>query len=206
MRWPKCEGDPKKTSCIWDAAATSPAKEDHGCGKVDWHHVGEESKEDLELCSRELGGTSCALDNWLDPGRKAGGILAGLILPGALGNAAMANAFSCPGGDLSAWLQMCGPTPFPKASSPEGREEAKKIKDDLKYKDRSDDWSRCRDEAGAAATIVQSKLQQSKATLRIELEAGKTYYIQFHRRTDELKAVDDSTGAKEIGRLHPVTY
>ncbi len=204
LRWPKCEGDPKKANCNWDSAVQSVAKEDRGCGKVDWQHLGEEGKEDLELCSRELNATSCALGNWLDPGRKTGGILAGLILPGALGNAAMANALSCPG-NVGPWLQMCGSKPFPDPSSPEAKEEVKKIKLDLKNKDSSDDWSRCNNAVIQASAIVQSKILQAKTTLRIEVEAGKTYYVEFRQKEGDLRSVDTATGAKEVSRLHRAT-
>lgn len=195
LRWPKCLGDPRKPSCTWDAAGQTPEKEEHGCAKVDWRRVDEARHEDSALCRKELSTTSAALDNWLDPNRKSRELLLGMLVPGALGNVLLMDAASGPKGDLSAWLQMCGPNPFPQRSS----QEVDKIRSDLKRGDYSDEWSRCKNEAAAADLMLQVKER-----LRIEAEAGKTYYVEWSVSGSggKMKFVDAATGAKKISNLH----
>jgi len=100
---------------------------------------------------------------------------------------------------------MCGSKPFPNPSSQEAKTEVKRIRLDLKNKDYSDDWSRCNNEVAEALSIVLSKIRQSKGTLRIAAEAGRTYYVRFRRIQEDLKSVDAATGAKEVSRLHLAT-
>lgn len=200
LRWPKCVGDPKKANCSWDTAAHSPETEDHGCAKVNWRRLGEAGSEDVALCKRELATTSAALDKWIDPGRKRRGVIAGMLMPGPVGAAVLASAMSIPGGDISAWLQMCGPKPFPSPSP----QEADKIRRDLKNGDYSDEWSRCKNGTAEAYSMLSSK-----ELLRIEVEAGKTYYVKWHvpykpgTPAPKMELVDEATGASEIRGLHP---
>jgi hypothetical protein len=198
LRWPRCAGNPKKPSCSWDVSASSQVADDHGCAKVDWQHVDNADPEDLALCGRELNSTSAALDNWLDPVNKSAAILFGALIPGAIGNNALSNALNLPGGDIKAWLQMCGPDPFPARTS----QEVDKIKRDLKRGDTSDNWSRCSNQTAAADLMLQIKKR-----VRIEAEAGKTYYVKWSAASasgGKMTLEDEVTGAKGIKGLHPV--
>lgn len=189
LRWPKCEGTPRKSTCSWDAAVQSAEKEDYGCGKVDWRRVGEARRENVEQCEGALSETLAALANWFGTPKPTGGI--GLV---ALTHGQFHIAWfplSGPTGN-SFWLQMCGPNPFPKPSSPE----ADNIRRDVMSGNYSNDWSRCQHDAAEAYITLQSQER-----LRIEVEAGKTYYVRWAGNKMEL--VDAAKGTKEISGLHP---
>jgi hypothetical protein len=108
---------------------------------------------------------------------------------------------SIPGGDLSGWLQMCGPKPFPNPSSPE----ADKIRHDVKNGDSSADWSRCKNEVAEAERVLLSK-----ELLRIDVEAGRTYYVKWSvpykpgTPAPKMGLVDEATGAEETRGLRPI--
>lgn len=198
LQWPKCEGT--KRTYTWDTVVQSAEKEDCGCGKVDWNRVGEASKKDVGVCENALYETLAALANWFGtPPSKPGGVL--IILPtrpGANGGGGGVGGWmvgpssgSGPTGD-SVWLQMCGPNPLPKPSSPE----ADKIRRDVTSGNYSNDWSRCQRKAAEAFAMLRSKER-----LRIEVEAGKTYYVRWAGKKMEL--VDAAKGTKEISGLQP---
>jgi hypothetical protein len=194
LRWPKCGGAPRKPSCTWDASVQAPTNEDHGCARVDWQRLDEARPEDVRICRAELSATSAALDNWLDPNRKANELFLGMLLPTALGGGLLADSMSGPKGDLRAWLQMCGSDPFPARSS----QQVDKIRSDLKRGDNSDDWSRCKNEAAAADLALQLKER-----VRVEAEAGKTYYVKWSLTASggKMELVDEAKGAKEVRGL-----
>jgi len=205
LRWPRCEGDHKKADCSWDASAQSPDKAGSGCASVNWKNVVEADSEDSALCRRELDATAVALDNWLDPGRKRKATILGFALPGILGMGQLAKGLSIPGGDFGAWLQACGTSPFPSPSS----QESDRIRRNIENGDYSDNWTHCRGEVAEAYLMLSSK-----ELLRIEVQAGKTYYVKwsalrstFHpvksndQRPTKLELVDEATGASEISGL-----
>jgi hypothetical protein len=196
LRWPKCAGDPRKPNCTWDTSVQTQVNDDQGCSRVDWQHVDEARPEDLALCKRELSTTSAALENWIDPNRKSKEFLLGMLLPTTLGGGLLGDSISGPKGDLSAWLQMCGPGPFPQRSS----EAVEKIRSDLKRGDGSDDWSRCKDKEAAAYLLLIVK-----GRVRIDAQPGKTYYVRWSWAVSggKLEVVDEATGAKDVGKLHP---
>ena len=195
LRWPKCEGDPRKPSCTWDATVQPSGKEGHGCAQVNWRQADTARSEDLELCRKELSSISAALDNWLDPNRKSREFLLGMLLPPTIGSGLIVDSMTGPKGDLSTWLQACGVGPFPQRSP----QAVDKIRTDLKLGDNSDDWSRCKNEVAAAYWILQ--LHES---VRIEAEAGKTYYVRWSVSSSggNLKLEDEATGAKQLKGLH----
>jgi hypothetical protein len=183
LLWPKCEGDDKKTTCGWDATSQSPEKEDHGCGKVDWRHVEDARKEDLLMCRRELFNTAASIDHWLHPHAKAAAIALGMLIPGSTGNVILANGINMKTGNTS-WLQMCSPNPFPQpSSSPEAAR----------------DLENCEGRVEAAFKLVQVHV-----FLRIEAEAGKTYYVKWSVSSSggKLTLENEATGEKEARKLH----
>ena len=192
LRWPKCEGTPRKSTCTWDAAVQSAEKEDYGCGKVDWRRVGEARREDVAQCEDALSETLAALANWLGIRSKPGGVWLVAQDPRLLTPKIVhVPSVGGPTGD-SVWLQMCGPNSLPKQSSPE----ADKIRRDVTSGNYSNDWSRCQHEAAEAYITLQSQER-----LRIEVEVGKTYYVRWTGKKMEL--VDAAKGTKEISGLHP---
>jgi len=200
LRLPACDRNGKEIDCIWQTSPVAPLKTtDSGCGNIDWRHVEKASREDIALCSGELSNTFEALSTWIDPNQKSEGIIAGLILPGTLGASVMGQALRFKTGS-PAWLQMCGSHHFPDASSPEARQEAKKIQRDINHRDYSDDFTRCWDEVGAAVRLLEAERFQ------IQVEAGKEYYIHgewsgFKVPTFEMRLEDPETGVKQISRL-----
>jgi hypothetical protein len=183
LLWPKCEVNAKKNSCQWNASGQSPDKEDHGCGKIDWRHVEDAHKEDLGLCSSELLNTAASIDHWLDPNAKARQIALGMLIPGPIGNVILANGINMKTGN-SSWLQMCGPNPFPSpASSPQVAQELRS----------------CEGRVEAALRLVQLHV-----FLRIDVEAGKTYYVKWSVSSSggKLALENEATGEKDIRGLH----
>jgi hypothetical protein len=179
---PKCEGNPRKATCIWDDNAKSPDKEDHGCGRVDWRHVEIAQKEDLELCRVELINTSASLDTWLHPHTKAEALLLGMVVPGSAGAVILANGINMPTGNRS-WLRMCGVKTLPKPSSPEGKEL----------------FTTCQSKVAAAL-----RLTSLKDSLPIKAEGGKTYYVKWSvsRSGGKLELVDAIKGSHDLSGLH----
>lgn len=196
LRWPRCGGDPRKPNCTWDTPVPTQVNDEQGCQRVDWRHVDEARPEDLALCRRELSTTSAALENWLDPNRKSKEFLLGMLLPTTLGGGLLGDSISGPKGNLNAWLQMCGPSPFPQRSS----EAVDRIRSDLKRGDSSDDWSRCKNEEAAAYLLLMVK-----ARVRIDAQPGKTYYVKWSWAVSggKMEVVDEATGAKDVRKLHP---
>jgi hypothetical protein len=196
LRWPNCVGDTRKPSCTWGDPAAGQAADDHGCGKVDWMHVDGTPPEDLALCKRELGVTSAALENWLDPDRKTKEFVLGMLLPISMGAGLLGDSISGPKGDLSAWLQTCGLDPFPQRSA----EAVEKIRNDLKRGDSSDDWSRCKDAVAAAYLNLQVK-----EGVRIDAEPGKAYFVKWSYSVSggKMEMMDERTGTAEVAKLHP---
>ncbi|HXM40541.1 MAG TPA: hypothetical protein VN924_04775 [Bryobacteraceae bacterium] len=199
LQWPKCVGNPKKPTCSFDAPVQSP-EEGNGCASVNWRRAGEARREDVALCRYELAMTTNALENWVDPDRKRRALILGLLLPGMFGAGELSYALRIPGGDLTAWLQMCGPKPFPSPSP----QEADKLRLDLAKGDYSGDFSRCWNGLIEAARVLSQK-----ELLRIEVEAGKTYYVKWHvpykpgTPLPKMVPVDEASGAAEISALHP---
>jgi hypothetical protein len=196
LQWPRCGGDPRKPKCTWDTSAQTQVNDDQGCSRVDWRHVDQALPEDLALCRKELSTTSAALENWLDPNRKSKEFLLGMLLPTTLGGGLLGDSISGPKGDLSVWLQMCGPNPFPQRSS----EAVDKVRSDLKRGDDSDDWSHCKNREAAAYLMLMVK-----ARVRIDAEPGKTYYVKWSWAVSggKMEVVDEATGAKDVRKLHP---
>ena len=122
---------------------------------------------------------------------------AALLLPTALGAASLAGAMSIPGGDFSGWLQVCAPKSFPDPTS----QEADKIRRDAKNGDASNVWGHCKNEVAEADRALLAK-----ELLRIEVEAGKTYYVKWHvpykpgTPLPKMVLVDEATGAAEDER------
>ncbi len=204
LQWPKCEGNPKKPTCTFNVVK-SPENDGYGCARLNWRRLGDARSEDVALCRRELATAAAALHNWLDPGRKrkaaVGGMAAALLLPTALGAASLAGAMSIPGGDFSGWLQVCAPKSFPDPTS----QEADKIRRDAKNGDASNVWGHCKNEVAEADRALLAK-----ELLRIEVEAGKTYYVKWHvpykpgTPLPKMVLVDEATGAAEISALHAI--
>jgi hypothetical protein len=198
LRWPKCEGTPRKATCTWDAAVQSAEKEDYGCGKVDWRRAGEARREDVAQCEDALSETLAALANWFGTPPNRPGVLVPFVgvgpglMPGPITPFILPYSGGGPTGN-SVWLQMCGPNPLPKPSSPE----AGNIRRDVMSGNYTNDWSRCQHEAAEAYITLQSQER-----LRIEVEAGKTYYVRWIGKKMEL--VDAPKGTKEISGLQPL--
>jgi hypothetical protein len=104
---------------------------------------------------------------------------------------------------------MCGSNPFPSPS----RQEADKVRRDIKNGDYSDNWSRCKNETAQAYRAFSWK-----ELLRIEAQAGKTYYVRWSApyapfrlaksngsRVTKMELVDEATGASEISGLRAAT-
>jgi len=184
LRWPQCSAKGKAT-CTWDAATQVPEEGARGCTRLDWGHLDGARSEDVGVCKSELFNTATALQKWLDPHWNPMGGMAGAFLEGLAG-------------DQSGWLRTCGPNPFGKPS----KEAAAKIRDDLKRGDTSDEWSRCVNAVAAASSMLNSKDR-----LPIDVEAGKTYYIQWAPtrggKVKYLKAVDAAKAAKDMQGFHP---
>jgi len=201
MRWPKCAANREKLKCSWDDSAKSQEKENHGCAQVNWRHPGESSDEDLALCQKELTATITALSDWgtqvegvfVKKSFKPGEFLLGALLAPAIGGPLMADALPRNGHGPKVdtnWLQMCGPSPFPKLSSNEAHEF---YSSPISSRGRT----RCFTELLEASRFVQSKEQ-----LTVELEEGKTYYVELGPTKMEL--VDAATGMKGIAGLQSI--
>jgi hypothetical protein len=201
MRWPKCAANIEKLKCNWDDSAKSQEKEDHGCAKVNWRHPGESNDEDLALCQKELTATMTALSDWetqvesvfVKKPFKPGEFLLGALLAPALGGPIMADALprSGHGPKLDTnWLQMCGPSPFPKLSSTEAQEF---YNSPISSRGRT----RCFTEL-----LEASRFAQSKDELPVKLEEGKTYYVELGPAKIEL--VDAATGVKGMAGLQSI--
>ena len=206
LRWPKCSGEEKST-CSWDGAAPAPDKASHGCAKLDWAHIEAADKKDIHLCKDEVATTSAALDNWLLPGTgaKLKAFALRATVPGLAftlepvpGSGGFYGEIARHAGPKDSWLQMCGANDFGEPS----KEAAESVKSHLKNKDNSDAWTRCKYGVAAAWLMLDSQ-----SRVRIDAEAGKMYYIKWSvTRAQEkmLRAVDATSGANEIQRLHPV--
>jgi len=195
LRWPNCTGDAKKPNCNWDTPSTLAEKK--GCAAVNWAHVEILSPENSKICKNELGVTEAALANWADPNKKSKELLLGLLLPTAIGSGLIVDSMRGPKGDVSAWLQVCGPDPFP----PRTEQEVEKVKAELKRGDSSDEWSRCTSEV-----VTASWLLAMHESVKIEAEPGMTYYVKWAGTGSggKMSLVDDPTGAKNVRGLHPV--
>ena len=127
--------------------------------------------------------TAASIDHWLDPHAKAREIALGMLIPGPIGNVILANGINMKTGN-SSWLQMCSPNPFPKpATSPQAALEL----------------GNC--ERGVEAAF---RLVQIHVFLRIEAEAGKTYYVKWSVSSSGGKLVleNEAIGEKDIRGLH----
>jgi len=195
LRWPNCTGDAKNPNCSWDTTSTPGEKK--GCAAVDWGHVEAVSSENSKMCEKELGVTAAALDNWRDPHRKSKELMLGMLLPTAMGSGLIVDSMSGPKGDVSTWLQACGPDPFPARTE----QEVEKIKADLKHGDNSDEWSRCKNEVATAYWLLAMH-----ESVKIEAEPGMTYYVKWSVTGSggKMNIEVPSTGAKNVRGLHPV--
>jgi hypothetical protein len=196
LRWPTCVGEPKKANCTWEPPAQPAAETNRGCGMIKWRQLNNANSDDLAVCKNELNSAAAALDSWRNPNQKAGGLLAGFLIPGSLGNVIAANALNTPSGS-PVWLQICGTTPFPKSGSPEARQMIKEMQRDVE----GSEWGRCKNRVAEAFMLLQSK-----EFLRLDAEEGKSYYVRFNQaRNGSTRAelVGSTLGGQAIIALQP---
>jgi hypothetical protein len=156
-----------------------------------------DSSENSKICEKELGVAGAALDNWREPHRKSKEFLLGMLLPTAMGSGLIADSMSGPKGDVSPWLQVCGPDPFPTRTD----QEVAKAEADLEHGDSSDEWSRCKNEVATAYWLLAMR-----ESAKIEAVSGMTYYVRWSATGSggKMNLVDGPIGAKNLRGLHPV--